>query len=67
MLRQYFSCNEKLVVFLTCFCNILCNVRDDESGNLCIDSVTRNALGSRPSLILISERLLSDAVKDFEG
>ena len=26
MLRQYFSCNERLVIFLTCFCNILCYV-----------------------------------------
>ena len=26
MLRQYFSCNERLKIFLTCFCNILCYV-----------------------------------------
>ena len=26
MLRQYFNCNERLEVFLTCFCNILCHV-----------------------------------------
>ena len=26
MLRQYFSCNERLERFLTCFCNILCYV-----------------------------------------
>ena len=26
MLRQYFNCNEKLEIFLTCFCNILCYV-----------------------------------------
>ena len=26
MLRQYFSCNERLEIFLTCFCNNLCYV-----------------------------------------
>ena len=26
MLRQYFNCNERLEIFLTCFCNILCYV-----------------------------------------
>ena len=26
MLREYFSCNERLEIFLTCFCNILCYV-----------------------------------------
>ena len=26
MLRQYFNCNERLELFLTCFCNILCYV-----------------------------------------
>ena len=26
ILRQYFSCNERLEIFLTCFCNILCYV-----------------------------------------
>ena len=26
MLRQYFICNERLEIFLTCFCNILCYV-----------------------------------------
>ena len=26
MLREYFSCNEKSEIFLTCFCNILCYV-----------------------------------------
>ena len=24
MLRQYFNCNERLEIFLTCFCNIMC-------------------------------------------
>ena len=24
MLQQYFICNERLEIFLTCFCNILC-------------------------------------------
>ena len=26
MLPQYFNCNERLEIFLTCFCNILCYV-----------------------------------------
>ena len=26
MLLQYFNCNERLKIFLTCFCNILCYV-----------------------------------------
>ena len=26
MLRQYFNCNERLEIFLTNFCNILCYV-----------------------------------------
>ena len=26
MLRQYFNCNERLEIFLTCFCDILCYV-----------------------------------------
>ena len=26
ILRQYFNCNERLEIFLTCFCNILCYV-----------------------------------------
>ena len=26
MLRQYFNCNERLEIFLTFFCNILCYV-----------------------------------------
>ena len=26
MLRQYFNCNERLGILLTCFCNILCYV-----------------------------------------
>ena len=26
MLRQYFNCNERLEIFLICFCNILCYV-----------------------------------------
>ena len=26
ILRQYFKCNERLEIFLTCFCNILCYV-----------------------------------------
>ena len=26
MLRQYFNCNKRLEIFLTCFCNILCYV-----------------------------------------
>ena len=26
MLRPYFNCNERLEIFLTCFCNILCYV-----------------------------------------
>ena len=26
MLKQYFSCNERLKILLTCFCNILCYV-----------------------------------------
>ena len=26
MLREYFSCNERLEIFLTYFCNILCYV-----------------------------------------
>ena len=26
MLRQYFNCNERLEIFLTCFCNMLCYV-----------------------------------------
>ena len=28
MLRQYFNCNERLEIFLTCFCNTLCYVGD---------------------------------------
>ena len=24
MLRQYFNCNERLEIFLTCLCDILC-------------------------------------------
>ena len=28
MLRQYFDRNEKLEIFLTCFCNILCYMGD---------------------------------------
>ena len=30
MLRQYFNCNEKLEIFLICFCNILCYVSLDQ-------------------------------------
>ena len=26
VLRKYFNCNERLEIFLTCFCNILCYV-----------------------------------------
>ena len=26
MLRQYLNCNERLEIFLTCLCNILCYV-----------------------------------------
>ena len=26
ILRQYFNCNERLEIFMTCFCNILCYV-----------------------------------------
>ena len=26
ILRQYFNCNERSEIFLTCFCNILCYV-----------------------------------------
>ena len=29
MLRPYFNCNERLEIFLTCFCNILCYVGGD--------------------------------------
>ena len=29
ILRQYFNCNERLEIFLTCFCNILCYVGND--------------------------------------
>ena len=31
MLREYFSCNERLEIFLTCFCNILCYVGSNSS------------------------------------
>ena len=31
MLRQYFNCNKRLEIFLTCFCNILCYVDNNDS------------------------------------
>ena len=33
MLRTYFNCNERLEIFLTCFCNILCYVGNDHCWN----------------------------------
>ena len=31
ILRQYFNCNERLEIFLICFCNILCYVHGEKS------------------------------------
>ena len=43
MLRQYFNCNEKLEIFLTCFCNILCYVGQYTEVFAVADAKTINA------------------------
>ena len=57
MLRQYFSCNERLEIFLTCFCNNLCYV------GTCIVDIFRSSHYRRIRLYFIYRLIVKESNK----
>ena len=55
MLLQYFNCNKRLEIFLTCFCNILCYVGEFYNFSILFLNKNQMTLGSE-ILSLIRKR-----------